>query len=463
MLVAAEFEAGQCWLKQYQFDTGSKRLNHLTVLQDCGNAPVTRLTYSPWHNSLYWILKTVDQSSGRLKSLSLTKTPVKKHQNRLPLLDNIYDITASPDGKTLALSQQFQWEHSEVYLYDLTEHQLTKVLTSEHFIYSLSWSRQGNELIYLADNQFKQHDLASNSVNLGFSSENLVREVFFSATDEKMLYVSDKGRYQLQQLDLMPGAKATSLTWGSSQNERNPVFAHHDDRIAFISNRSGRYNIWIKNISGTSYPLKTDGLDLYQTLVRWSPDDKKLLFHSTNALYLYDLITDQYRKLTSDDIYADVVGWSFRTPNTVYLRSDKDGQFNIWQLNIENREMTKVTHDGGFSGNESSDGHYFYYTKHKQNGLWRLDLSTDETLQLSQDFATANHLSWFIFDDNLYYLHGENGPGIYHWQLSENRHTQLWQMPPNHHGGFAVSPKSHKAIVGIKPLNNWDIMQLHGR
>ncbi len=463
-LVIAEFINKQCLLKLYQFNASSKQLAFIKTIEDCGIKPIYQLTYSQFNQSLYWLYQsdTGLNSSSRLKLVSLASVKPDKRKKSLPEIDNIYVVAASPDGRQLAFLRQFQWEYSDIYLYDIAEHRQQKLLSGQPFIQSLSWSRQGKQILYVSDNQLTFLSPDSRTLPLGFSSENIIKDAYFSPKGEQLLYVSDTGRYQLQSLSLLAPDKPTPVSWGSSQNERNPAFANDGKQLAFITNRNGKYRIWIRSANGDSYPLQTNELALDQTLIRWSANDRYLLFHSANALYRYDLTTDSYKKLTPDEIYADVVGWSYRQPKQVYFRSDKGGQFNIWRLNTETLTMTKLTTDGGFSGHESKDGRYFYYTKKNRDGLWRIDLDNmQENLEFT-DFEKENYLSWWLFEDGIYYLHGEHGAGLYWWSFSQKEFRQLWQMPPKHHGGFAVSRELKTVIFAIKPLEQWNIMQLKG-
>ncbi|GLX79749.1 hypothetical protein tinsulaeT_30890 [Thalassotalea insulae] len=464
-IIIAEFENHQCILKQYQFDPASKQLLFNKLITDCGTNPVRQLSYSQLNHSLYWVFHNGRNlaNSSELKLVSLAAEKTDKRQLALPQLSNIYAIAASPDGRQLALLRHFQWEYSDIYLYDIAEQKQHKIISGHSFIPSLSWARDGKQLLYVSGNQLKLTDLNSHNIPLGFSSENQIKEAYFSTTKEQLLYVSDQGRYQLSAMPLQANAQLTPISWGSSQNERNPAYANDGKQLAFISRRSGQYRIWLRNAKGESYPLSTAQLNLEQTLIRWSSDDRYLLFHSNNALYRYDLLQNKYKKLTTDDIYADVVAWSYRHPKHVYLRSDKDGQFNIWRLNSDTLAMSKITQDGGFSGHESRDGRYFYYTKEYQDGLWRIDLDTEQHSLLQADFSKENFLSWWLFDDGIYYLHGKQGAGLYWWSFAQNSHSQLWPMPSNYHGGFAISRALNHAVFALKPLGQWDIMQLKGK
>jgi DNA-binding winged helix-turn-helix (wHTH) protein/Tol biopolymer transport system component len=465
-IILSTFENNQCTIKKYTFDTTQVQLTQGKTIFDCGNRPVTKLTYSAYNNSLYWLSGSSDRigQNNQLHLLSLDEKPPAHDQQALPQINkDIYQVTASPNGQQLILLQQFQWERSVVYLYDIATEQQSKLFATDTLINNISWSREGSQLFYVTNDQFKLHDLDDQQLDLVFSSENQVTDAYFSPTAEQFLYASSVHKYQMQSIALGIPQKIKPVTWAASQDERNPTYSHDGTQLAFISKRSGQFKLLIRQNNGQLNAIATDNLDLSQTLIRWSADDKFLIFHASNALYHYDLTRHQYQKISPDGIYADVVGWSYRSPKQVYLRSDKDGQFNIWRLNPVDKSMTRVTHDGGFSGHESKDGRYFYYTKEKQDGLWRIDLQTNQQTMLSDTFNRHNHLSWYLFKQGIYYVYSNKSSGLNYWRFADNTHHQLWQMPPRHHGGFAITSPFKEAIFGLKTLGESDIMQLKGK
>jgi len=465
----------RCHIKLFNFDPELVQLQSTEKVLDCGNTALTSMAWSKFTQSLYWLSSQKDSFNAGNKirltpfefsELSPSSKIVKPHLRALPHLNNIYRIAASAKGDKLLLLQHYQWEKSTVYLYDIAHQQTKKLLTSNDIIKQIAWAHDDKQFVFIENDTFKLADLSGSLINDGFGSENRINSVYFSPFSEELLYTSSQENSRLYQLNNVNQQKESSdkipelrlVSWASQLDERNPTFAHDGQRLALISKRSGQWNIWVDELNGELKKLLTDDLDLSQTLIRWSPDDSKLLFHSGNSLFIYDLILDKYQKVSPEHMYADVVGWSYKYDGQVYLRSEYDGEMNIWRLDINSKKLTKITLDGGFSGNESADGRYFYYGKSKQSGLWRIDNETQQQSLILNDFTPQNHLSWYLLGEEIYYLDSnEYGTGLNYWHMTKNIHQSLWHFDDWYFGGFAISAKNKKVIFGLKKQGQWDI------
>jgi DNA-binding winged helix-turn-helix (wHTH) protein/Tol biopolymer transport system component len=460
-LAVAIYQSNRCTIEVFDFESERVTLNQGQQIVDCGNKPVSKLAYSQSNQSLYWLSRETTQigENSRLHLFSMADKRAIPGQTALPQIDNLYDVVASSDGTQLVLLSHYQWERGSIYLYDVVNQHLVKLRDSNEVIRSISWARDDNALFMIENDRFKLMDLSGTVVALGFSSDNRITGGYFSPNEEVFYYGRSTAKSQMYVL----GQALEPAPWGAQHNERNPTFAHDGKQLAFISQRSGQYRIWLRLADGQVNQLKTGDLDLSQTLLRWSADDRYLMFHSFNSVYRYDLDTHRYRKISPDDIYADVVGWSYRDNNKVYVRSDVDGQFNIWLLDLTTKQMEKITEEGGFSANESRDGRFLYYTKELKNGLWRLDSGSGEHQMLSGNFPRENHLSWYLLGDNVYHLYAnQKPPGLHVWLLNDNSQQQLWQMPVAHFGSFALSSHDKSTVWGLLSQGQWDIMRLNG-
>ena len=469
-LAVAIYQNNQCTIEVFDFESEHVTLSKGRQIVDCGNKPVSKLAYSQANQSLYWLSRATTQigENSKLHLFSLADKPPMPGQTALPQIDNLYDVVASSDGTKLILLSHYQWERGSIYLYDVVNQHLSKLRDSNEVIRSISWARADEALFMIENDRFKLMDLTGNIKELDFSSDNRITGGYFSPAHEQFYYGRSTAKSQMYVLvheyEAEQNQTMKPAQWGTQHNERNPTFAHDGKQLAFISQRSGQYRIWLRLADGQVSQLKTGDLDLSQTLLRWSADDRYLMFHSFNSVYRYDLDTHRYDKISPDDIYADVVGWSYRDNNKVYVRSDSDGQFNIWLLDLTTGQMEKITSEGGFSANESSDGRFLYYTKALENGLWQLDLGSGKHQMLSGSFPRENHLGWYLSNNSIYHLYANHKPkGLHVWHLNDNSKKQLWQMPVAHFGGFALSSHDNSTVWGLLSQGQWDIMRVSGR
>jgi transcriptional activator of cad operon len=464
-LLIATFDGERCAIEQLEFSINSSKLVKIPLLIPCGPSPVRAISWSQFDDKLYWITSRGEVHRQKLQTQQQAFTSSDKALvERVLAVESTYQFSLSLNGRYLALLKHSNWERSDIEVYDIATNTLKVLLKSDLLIHAVSWNNANETLIYVEDNQVNTLTMNGTVANAGFNSESDLYHIYFYAEKSKLLYSTSNAKYQLVHLTKKAnGSYSKNLPqWSSQVNERNPVYSHDGESIAFISQRDGEYGIAIKENNHSIRQLKLNGLDLSQTLIRWSPDDLKLLFHSKNSLFIYYLDTDEYKKITDDNIYADVVGWSYRDPESVYFRSDLDGKMNIWLANIRSGDMNKFTENGGYSGHESQDGKYFYYSKELEDGLWRIDLNINKEILFLKGFSRENHLSWYLTNKGIYSLYSnKQEPSIYYYSFDDKSEQILWRYESWLHGGFTVSSDQKNIYLGLKEQIEWNIMSVN--
>jgi DNA-binding winged helix-turn-helix (wHTH) protein/Tol biopolymer transport system component len=464
-LFMATFDGEHCLIEQLEFSAEKAYLVKLPFVVSCGQSASRAIAWSPIDNKLYWLTGKGELHRQALQTQQLPFSILDDALvEKVAELENIYQFSLSENGQFLALLKHHQWEKSDIELYNIAADQQITLLKSDALIRALSWNNPSEALIFVADNKVSVLSMNGHVTDAGFNSENDMTNMHYAANQSQLLYASSTTKYQLLHLqkEINGGYQKQPLQWHSQVNERNPVYSHSGKSIAFISQRGGQYGIAIKQDGEDVQQLKLSGLDLSQTLIRWSPDDQQLLFHSKNSLFVYSLVTEKYQQITDNNIYADVVAWSYRSPENIYFRSDIDGQMNIWLVNIDTGTIKPFTENGGYSGHESQDGQYFYYTKENEDGLWKVSLVTGEEVLFLADFSRRNHLSWFLVEHGLYYLYStEQVASIYYYAFDSKKEQLLWRYEPWLHGGFTISPDQQHIYLGLKELIEWNIMSVN--
>jgi len=463
-LIVATFDGEHCLIEQLEISKPYSAFDTTAFGIPCGNTAARSIAWSQADDKLYWIADSGELHQQKIDTHQLPFTSLDLAAvEKVPLVNNIYQLVLSLNGKHLALLKHHQWERSAIELYNVENNQLQTIYKSQSLIHALSWDNAGEHLVFVEGNSINTVTLQGELNVAGFNSENDIYNIHYNAERAELLYASSNAKYQLIKLTKQTGGgyHEKRPQWRSQMNERNPVYSHDGESLAFISQRAGQYGIAIKQDDSSVRQLKLHDLDLSQTLIRWSPDDQKLLFHSEKSLFIYSLVTDKYKKVTADNIYADVVAWSYRMPENIYFRSDLDGQMNIWLVNIYSGNISKLTEKGGFSGHESEDGQYFYYGKEVEDGLWRLNLTTNEEVLVLKGFSRENHLSWYLVDQGIYYLYSrEHVPSIYYYSFDSKSEQLLWPYKPWTHGGFTISSDQKNIVLGLKEQIEWNIMSI---
>ena len=120
-----------------------------------------------------------------------------------------------------------------------------------------------------------------------------------------------------------------NITNTAGANERNPVWSPDGKSIAYISDESGEYELYVRGQDGKGEPkrYKLDGAGFYESLV-WSPDSQKISFADNSlALFWIDLKTGAVKEIGQEYYYGP---FRSRTTNTVW---SPDSQWIAYTLN----------------------------------------------------------------------------------------------------------------------------------
>ena len=106
------------------------------------------------------------------------------------------------------------------------------------------------------------------------------------------------------------------------------------------------------------------------------------------------------RNITHDPADDINPSWS-RDGRWIYFASNRGGRYEVWKAPKDGSEAVQVTRSGGLRLYESPDGKYVYYTKHVQEGLFRMPAEGGEEVQVlpvSLGFGMAAKGVYFMPD-----------------------------------------------------------------
>jgi tricorn protease len=158
-----------------------------------------------------------------------------------------------------------------------------------------------------------------------------------------------------------------NLTATTGIRERNPLWSPDGKHIAYLSDRSGEYEIWLSPADGKGEARQlTKGSKTYKMNMAWSPDSKHLLLNDA-AMYLYVVNAENgsVKKIDqSPSGEIDGFDWSPNAGWVAYAKGEENGFRSIFLYNMDSGKTHRVTSDFTDEGAPCFDdkGDYLFFT-----------------------------------------------------------------------------------------------------
>ena len=212
-----------------------------------------------------------------------------------------------------------------------------------------------------------------------------------------------------------PGAPASGLpvmAISSSRRESVPQLSPDGRRIAFGSDRSGTWEVWISDPDGSNAVQLT----LWETgagAPGWSPDGEFIVFNGDSeehgGIFVVSAAGGKPRNLTSHPGNYRRPSFS-RDGKWIYFTSSRTGERQIWKVPSSGGEAIQLTSNGAFAAFESPDGRYLYYnqTMERPSPLWRVPSSSGVPVKVLDSVVLG---AFAVIDRGIYYIDRPSGDG----------------------------------------------------
>ena len=158
-----------------------------------------------------------------------------------------------------------------------------------------------------------------------------------------------------------------NLTSSSNAHDREGFWSPDGKWIAYLSDASGEYEIYIQKQDGSEPPVKlTTGADTYKFTIRWSPDSKKILWNDKMLRLQYvDIASKAVTLVDKSKIWEfGSFDWSPDSRWIAYSRPMENSMQQIMLYNTTDGKSYEIT-DGWFSSDEptfSRNGKYLIFS-----------------------------------------------------------------------------------------------------
>lgn len=250
-----------------------------------------------------------------------------------------FDLHPTENKLLISSPDEQIWEG--YYSLDLDEDRLILLFSQDAYNCCGIWDHSGERIVLMGEYpafQLVSYDLNGENADIIYSSSRQIGPPIRHTNGSDYLFSSGKNNQNLYLHDgivtsAMTAVDGTSIVIADgSENEKLATFAHHDDRIAYISLASGREEIWLSDIQGDNKQKLTQFDDgRHYVDLMWSPNGKMLAATTLNAIHLIDIQTGLFKILRIPQ--TEIQGVSFKSAFEIaYSIFDH----SKWQVNVYN-------------------------------------------------------------------------------------------------------------------------------
>ena len=393
----------------------------------------------------------------------------------------------SPDGRTVAFARYSQDTSANVYLVPMSGGEPRQLTADKASIFGLAWTPDA-DLVLASDRggSFRLWRLSTKP-----SSAPSITALDIAGEDARFPSISRPGTttpprlaYQriVENLDIrraeiigegtpQRALKSSQPFIASTKSDDHPQYSPDGTKVAFVSRRSGTYEIWLCASDGSNPVRLTSMGGPVVVGPQWSPDGRRIAFFATTGpagsyqTYVMDADGGRPSRLTRSEGELEALpAWS-RNGRSIFLTSGRSGSLQIWKMPLDSGEPVQLTRHGGAEALPSPDGRVIYYTKVAEigPGLWSVPVEGGEEERVLESvrfgyWAVARSGIFFIDFD----VPGEAVRPMRFFDFQSRRVKQVgaventvrWTDTP----GFAVSPDGRWLLYTSLESTDADLM-----
>jgi Tol biopolymer transport system component/DNA-binding winged helix-turn-helix (wHTH) protein len=396
------------------------------LLDDCVAGSANYFSWSPDARHLV----TTAPSGPAGDDMAITLVPIDGGaRERLAyehgLADLDLDARYSPDGGRIAF-RRGAIPYSDLFVVSARGGSVRQLTHLASRMRGFDWTRDGSALIFSSGHQGPQA-LYTVSLDDGRIEALGVQPAEFPSAAR----ASDTVVYEIPRLRTQLATIAFGATADQTEQPRDlvpstgddgaPTFSPVDDRLAFVSDRSGAQQVWLDDpASAETYPLTESDEPTLRYPV-WRPDGARLLITARGAsigrLIEIDIATHTRRVLTAADedvrygvygpkpgSYVAVVGGNGQGRELIQFESAKDGET---ARRVLARDVARIDYDRADAT--------VYFTKVAAPGLFKLDSQSGAESFVTDKINPAHLDGWLVLTGHIFYIEAEAiGPSKVH-------------------------------------------------
>ncbi|UCF35514.1 MAG: PD40 domain-containing protein [Acidobacteriota bacterium] len=388
----------------------------------------------------------------------------------------------SPNGRFIAFSRRGNPDVRGVFLLELTSDYRPRgepllLVSGSGGFYSPAWTPDGEEVIFVSNKAIWRKSRlggqAAPATRIPLEGE-WVGYPAISPDGHRLAYSTLRGQDDIMHLPLTSPGVATGKPGKlapSTRSEMCPMFSPDGNRVAFISVRSGSWEVWVCDSDGSNVlRISSCSAGVTRKLI-WSPDGAQIAFPSTQeGLWSITIVPTAGGNPRQLETKLPWHGW----PGELTVLWASDGEWLVFTTDPENPEglwkVPRAGRDPVRTTREevrsllvpSAEGQIYYEKRNPEQlqyqSLWSLNLSTGQSTKL---LDSVFRTSYSIADTGIYFVSERDlDCRCYHLQFIDAVTGEIRRICDlkDVGDGLSVSPDGRSLLYTERLQSNSDIM-----
>lgn len=316
-----------------------------------------------------------------------------------------------PRLNQLLIASPNQHQQLSYYLLDIPSNQLKHLFSKNNWFCCPIWDQQGETILQTdasPSNQLLQFELDGQQRSMMFSTDHGIGKLRRAGDGQSYVYSGWQARREIH-YQAQSGEPATRLI-ASSVSDSLPKISHHQQLLAFVSDRSGSREIWLHQTSnGHNRKLSEFNRNDWIYDLLWSPDDQQLAVLFGHEIQLLDIVSGHRQTLAIPAQEIRGLSWVDRQTLAFSLldenRDQNEPQWQLYHYQLQTSLLQQQTADWAYALYDASSQQVIRINQQQQFFL------ADQPLSLQLPVITdRNRRFYFSFlRGQLYFLQATQG------------------------------------------------------
>jgi hypothetical protein len=364
-----------------------------------------------------------------------------------------YYFSLSDDGSRLAVLRNKNWSQTEVWIYNTVTWETHLVDTIDSILASVSWADDSKAIVYKnSANQIIRYNL-SNKVSAVLAQPSIPITAPILKKNGKLLFAAG-GFYKKDLYKQTLADNEVESIESSSYQDFIPAVSKSGKKIAWVSNRTGVFQVWYKANEDPPKQITHLVNNLQFVDLSFSPDGSMLGGTASGRWFIIDLSNMKVKWDSGKEYYKNFQWRKNGVEAYVAMKHMEQWEQMILNVSTSNIRASNISEDA-FIVLEDHFDNLTYIASFKKEGFWRIREGKPAESQFISTPEVINRTGrWVVTNDGLLFTANKK------LFLLEKQKTYAQEIDLQLKGKHIAAPGSGKWVLTSEMVRGEiDLMQ----